>query len=519
MKYYLSRLWLAIAVSFYLFIPYISRYADKKNRFSFHWTRWDLGSLLFCLVLLGALFFLGFILFYLRGNRFTRKAFECSYVALCGITLIANLSHLVRPQVKQPPHYILTLGFLAWILLVIFMLWFIAKQRGKIKARCMACCFILSPVVPLFTVNALGYQPFLSDKGILPQLAENADHKVNEKGNVYLFIFDEWSYQRTFAHKGLIAEFRHLKQFANQALVFHRALSPWEHTDFSMPSMLFQNNLLFQIKTPQPGFKNEDFYPLDEKKSIFYHAQGLGFYTAMVGSAMPYGELLGDSVDFCKSTCVYKRFGSGFFAVAGYHLFTGLMMVPAPLFHAQRKIMTEYFFNRFQVSTVNETHELFKAIVCNPNQPTFAVIHYMIPHFPYIFTRHGHKDFFAVYEHEEISNYYENLAYLDEKIGEIVSTLKESNNYSDSLIIMTSDHSWRFDPDYDKTNWWWNFEKRRVPLFIKMPYQNRSVAIDTFFNTFRLGNFINKYLDGDFTWQEAQFLLGKENYFAADSMN
>lgn len=517
-NYYLSRLWLAIAVSFYLFVPYLSRYIDEKNRFAFHWTGWDLASLLFCIVLVGSLFYLSFILLYLRGNRFTKRGFEFLFVAVCGTALIANISHLVRSQVKQQPAYILTLGFLTWILLGIVIVRMVVKHNRKIMTLCMTACFIASPLVPLFTINALGYKSFVSDKGILPPGPGSSDRKVNGTKNVYLFLFDEWSYHRTFANKELISEFRNLQHFADQALVFHKAQTPWPHTAISIPSILFQNKLRFLAKNHQFGFQNEDFYPLEEKKSIFHHAQGLGFYTAMIGSAMPYGELLGESVDFCRSTSVYKRFGTGFFDVAGYHLFTALLMLPAPLFHPQRELMTWYLFNRFQVNLINDTHELFKTIVRNQNQPGFAVIHYMIPHFPYIFTRDGPKDLFAVYEDEEVSNYYGNLAYLDEKIGDIIAFLKESNKYADSLIIMTSDHGWRFDPDYDKTNWWGLLAKRHVPLFIKMPHQNRSIPINTVFNTFKLGSFINKYLDGDFTWEEAQFLLDQENYFAVPSL-
>ncbi len=138
----------------------------------------------------------------------------------------------------------------------------------------------------------------------------------------------------------------------------------------------------------------------------------------------------------------------------------------------------------------------------------------MIPHFPYTFNRDGHKKLFAIYQGKEVSNYYGNLAYLDTKIGEIISILKKVNKYEDSLIIMTSDHSWRYDPDYDKTNRRWRAEKLHVPLFIKMPHQKSSIEIDSKFNIFKLGNFIDKYLDGDFTLAEVKSLLDKENYFS-----
>jgi len=79
------------------------------------------------------------------------------------------------------------------------------------------------------------------------------------------------------------------------------------------------------------------------------------------------------------------------------------------------------------------------------------------------------------------------------------------------LIIMTSDHSWRKDPDYRKTKLL--MEKRHVPLFTKMPYQKHSIEINSKFNTYKLGSFINKYLDGEFTLAEVKPLLDKENYF------
>jgi hypothetical protein len=139
----------------------------------------------------------------------------------------------------------------------------------------------------------------------------------------------------------------------------------------------------------------------------------------------------------------------------------------------------------------------------------------MVPHVPYIFTADGgHKDFFAAYEDSDVTGYYDNLAYMDKKIGEIVATLREADKFEESLIIFTADHSWRFDPDYQKIDWWlWGIEKRHVPLFIKLPFQKQAVEIDTKFETYHLGNFINRYLDGDFVLEEAERLLREEGSF------
>jgi hypothetical protein len=46
-----------------------------------------------------------------------------------------------------------------------------------------------------------------------------------------------------------------------------------------------------------------------------------------------------------------------------------------------------------------------------------------------------------------------------------------------------------------------------------MPFQNRPVEIDTKYEIFHLGNFINRYLDTHFDLQEAEQLFRAENSF------
>ena len=436
-KYYFSRFWLATSVSFYLFTPYLSRYIGERNRFNFHWTRWDLFSLLFCIALLGTIFFLCFILLYVKGKKFSSRVFEIAFIATVGVALVANIYHLVRYSENQSSAYIFKLGIVLWILWFSSVLWIVFRSNKKIKTVLIAFCFIASPIIPMFTFNALGYKSFVSDRGSIPTLPETENHAADDKRNVYIFIFDEWSYQRSFKTRKLIKEFKDLEQFAAQALVFHNSTSPWPNTFTSIPSFLFQTNLRFFVEGNLLGFQGEQNYTLNQARNIFQHAQELGFDTSMIGAAIPYGELLGDSVDFCRSICVYKRFGDSFFNVAKYHLLTAGLLLPAPLLCAERNLMAGYCFNRFQINRINATHELFKTVVQNQTRPTFAVFHYMLPHLPYVFNRDGPKKLFAIYKSKETSNYYGNLSYLDRKIGEIISVLKQTNKFDDSLIVMT----------------------------------------------------------------------------------
>ena len=152
-RHYLSRLWLACSLSFYLFVPYLSRYLDEGNRFGFHWNRSDLFSLIFCIISVGTLFFLCYMLFYISGNAVTRKMCEIVFLFLCGIAIMAYISLLVKSVVKSHSDYIITVGILAWILMCGCFVWLLLKYRSRVQAICVALCFILSPLFPIFILN------------------------------------------------------------------------------------------------------------------------------------------------------------------------------------------------------------------------------------------------------------------------------------------------------------------------------------------------------------------------------
>lgn len=517
MKHYLSRFWLALSVSFYLFIPYLSRYTDGFNRFVFHWTRWDLTALLFCSVMLGTLFFICFMILYVRGKEFTKKVFSLSFIAVSGIALVANILQPLKSDLQisfssPKSHWLIWLyaGYFLWTFLGILLIYAGFRHTRKIKTLCITLCFIASPIILIFTFNALKYPSITSNTGSLFAHSESKNNNRETVRNVYMFIFDEWSYRRSFSKRKLIAEFKNLKQFKDLALVFHKAYSPSPNTFSSMPALLFQTNLRFTAKGGRMGFRGKRFHPLNQAENIFHHARELGFYICIIGSYIPYGGLLREGVDFAKSIPAFKRLGDSFFGVAKYHLVTAFLLLPDPFFTHTRKKITNYFFNRFQVNRNNTTHEMFKTIVQDQPQPTFAVFHYMLPHFPYIYNQDGHKKFFDIYKWTP-SNYHGNLSYLDKKIREIISVLKKSNKFDNSLIIMTSDHSWRKDPDYGKKRL--ALKKHHVPLFIKLPYQDRSIKINSRFSTSKLGTIINNYLDGNFTIARAKSLLRNKSLF------
>ena len=517
-RYYATRFWLSLSLSFLLMTPYLQRYNSGFNRFVFHWNRYDLLALLFSVVLLGALHFLCFVMFYVRGKALSKKISSLIFILIVELVIFSNLAHLINKilieifpiTTKAYWMIILYYRYPLWALLIAIFAYAIFKNTAKIKKWGLTLCFIASPILPLFFLNGLRYDSIIPDVGSRCSAVEHHDAARGMDRNVYLFIFDEWSYQRSFRERELLSEMTNLNNFHKCAFVFHQAFSPSRDTVSSIPSILFQTDRNFKYLHGRMGFNGRDFQPPDPKESIFHYPGTLGFYTGIVGCYVPYGNLLKGTVDFGESTSDFKLLGEGFLDVAAYHLSEGLLMFLKPFLEDVYSKVNAYLYNQFHVKLIQDTHGLCKMIIQDQSRPTFAVFHYMIPHFPFIFDRNGHKDLFASYECNQ-ENYRGNLIYLDRIIGEIMETLKKAGKFDSALIIMTSDHSWRNDPLL--TNTTPVMEQCHVPLFIKMPFQNRPVEIDTKFEIFHLGNFINRYLDTHFDLQEAEQLFREENSF------
>jgi hypothetical protein len=99
--------------------------------------------------------------------------------------------------------------------------------------------------------------------------------------------------------------------------------------------------------------------------------------------------------------------------------------------------------------------------------------------------------------------YLRQLVYFDRVVGELMERLKRAGKYEDALIILTSDHSWRFDPDTKLATQ----ARRWVPLLVKLPGQTRGCVIDTPFANHRYRGFVRHVVRGDADDPEVEALI------------
>lgn len=126
------------------------------------------------------------------------------------------------------------------------------------------------------------------------------------------------------------------------------------------------------------------------------------------------------------------------------------------------------------------------SIIENQSRPTFAVFHYPIPHDPFVFDADGPRSIFEVRGKYDVPGYLNNLAFLDRVLGEIIQTLKKAGKFDSSLLIFTTDHSWRWDPKVKN--------KKHGCLFIKLPGQERGAIINEPVEIYRFGLLVQRCL-------------------------
>lgn len=485
---WLSRIWLALTLSFLWMCPYLAQYNDAKNRYLFHWTRGDVAAIIAAMVLLalpGYLFCL--LMVRLKRENASRTLALCFVVALCYL-LAANLKTLLESLgADRFKNAAVTVFVLA---VVTLGLWWRLDIR-RLARLGITACLIFSPLIPIFLLTGLVHLSYARDRPATP-LAASSDPSTN----VYLFVFDGWSYRRCFADGQPLELMPNTRMLAERSVVFRDAHSPSDHTIHSLPNLIYQNQRPFSLQDGIPGFRDETFTRSDEMEQLFSRAGAAGFRTVMVGFYHKYEWMLGNKVDYCRSFCNYKDAGRGFMLTVGYHIARTIRNPLRKLPGDNDKLFNSYLINRFQASRLERTHELTSTVLSRSTGPTFALFHYPVPHDPYVFDAEGVKPLWAIYR-RTLANYLDNVARMDSIVGEVMQKLDAAGKLDSSIIVLTADHAWTDDPELHRGDPTYSEMVTHIPLIMKFPYQKSRVDAHNPITTSRLERLIRAVLAGE----------------------
>jgi hypothetical protein len=343
-----------------------------------------------------------------------------------------------------------------------------------------------------------------------PVIRENAAHAAPaNRIPVFLFVFDEWSYQRSYDGHQLRPFFRNLRQLASHSFEFTNAHAQAGATNPSIPRLLFQREGVLQ---PKNGFavweQGDSAVPSTKLPSIFAAPQARGYQTSLVGFYFPYRTVLGDQVDQIFHQTYTPK---------GHRTRWGMASVAARNLNFLADPVSQLLWQRWYNSSASENwyrmnhtwRAAVRDLIRGSNASTFAVIHWPLPHGPFVLNEDGsYRGPFKGSRLEGTpAEYQRHLAFLDQVLGEAVAELDSAGLLDPALVIVTSDHSWKHDPDSSlraapRARTW-------VPLIIKLPHQTTHYRIPEPFCLGQLGALLERVMDTTLTEQNGPQEVGR----------
>lgn len=488
------RFVVALATVFLLFGPYLSNSLRDLTLYLSMWQRGDMAVVLGMMVLLAALATGLDALFRRLDRPWLLRLYHHLFMVALGAGVLANIAfHFSRSEGWRIGRTGMEMQSL-WLLLVAVAAYSFARPASPLVNWSARLCLIVSPGVPIVVFQLLTAPTYpLANDPLVPapfiKAAASSDAPGNDRP-VYLFVFDEWSYERTFDAGAVSPNLPHLSEFARRATVFHDARSPGEDTAWSMPALLFQTHRRPAMKGGRLGFDCDDrMAPTSEFRCLFSATADRHYRRIMIGAFLPYAAWLGDQVDVCRSYCYYPRPEVAWARVLthGFNVMSYLTDPWSVLVHDKLKTGMN---DRQILRIYDRTTEDILAVIQNQPPATFAVFHYMLPHEPFILnpdgTYRGPDE--SAWVRPNVEGYTRNLACLDRAIGRFTQAMRDAGRFDEAMIIFTSDHSWRFDPARKAGKIAASIT--HVPLLVKLPGQQDSISISDRFENRNLGSFI-----------------------------
>lgn len=353
---------------------------------------------------------------------------------------------------------------------------------------------LLLAVSPLFAIDV-----WLAVRTMLKGNARFADlHPIENPPSakhgprVVWIIFDSTDYHYAFEEH---PSWMHLPQFdrlRSQSVDFTYALAPGPRTEISIPGLLTGKQFVDQTLISTNDF---DMTRLDGthehfrgQRTVFKDAEEMGARTAMLGVHLPYGRLIGDQLSYCRWWQWPCDFGGDEpWIESTARLFAFVPSKPVTYWNAMQRVI------RNHKTELEEAKKL-----ASDEDYRLLFFHFFPPHPEPMYDGVTHQ--YSLAHMFERDGYFHGLANADETFGEIRSEMERSGTWKDSLVIVTSDHSWRTADGFGHKIW------PRIPFLCHFPGENQRLIAPDKMNTLLTHDLLLAYLDG--TIEEPAQLVG-----------
>jgi hypothetical protein len=283
---------------------------------------------------------------------------------------------------------------------------------------------------------------------------------------VIALLFDELSFSYLYENDAIRPVHAELARFGAQATHHLNVRAAANETLAALPSILAARQYSdVRVESDgvhylAPGAQSVRPLSVREPDGLFAAARRLGYRTEMAGYYLAYCDMLGDLVDACRSMSFYNvgALAPGFSPI--HPIRTTFVLWPRQFPFG---VLKNPFFARFQRDLVNETRA-FADRPLDASPPPFRLVHFSIPHLPFVFTRDGFDPPFNPLRTEDDAAYARQLEYVDYLAGELLAGLRRAGSYDRATVVILSDHGWRFGGATER-------DVLHVPFIVKYPNQ------------------------------------------------
>ena len=388
--------------------------------------------------------------------------------------------------------------------------WSLRRNIGRVRSLALvAIC--LAPVLFAFstaTAWSLLQRFFLCASGLLPiviclviwqlggrgtegQFAEKPASMLSparrSSPRVVLLIFDELDERVAFDERPSGLELPCMDQFLSESVVCPAAYPPANCTEISIPAFMI-GRLIDETDVAGPisiGLRfsgTSKYEPFSEQMTIFHRLRERTLNCGVVMSYHPVGRLFGDVVSdylWLEGPTQESSIEGSILEMTGFFLRSLLETPKYSLFGST--LTANLAITHFVKSSA--------AAIRMASDPRLdvAFLHWTIPHAPYIYdrkrTRLGRTSMGP-------DGYLDNLALADVALSRIRSEMVSAGLWEKSVVIMTSDHWWRYAAGLDGKM------DQRVPFAVRFPGGSQRTTYAEPFNTVALHDLTLAIVDG-----------------------
>jgi hypothetical protein len=480
---------LCLSVATLLYARQIAMWGSPANRFYRHWQRGDTVTLILGLLATALLLYL--IVIALRRASWGRVLLRWLTIVLIADIIVGYIGS-GRGEGREGRLAAFTA---AWGLVACIGLYAASRPGSRFLQRGTTLLAALAWLTPILVVQMLLWRSW----DVRPEIHQALHATPVNRTPVFIFLFDEWSYQRSYDGQDLRPFFRNLRQLASHSLEFTDAHSQAGTTHLSIPRLLFQREGTLEPQNGTAVWKQGDStVPSAQLQSIFAAAHARGYRTALLGFYFPYRTVLGEQVDYIMHatyTPTGERLGRGILTTA----IGNLEFLADPLSQLLWRWWSARSISEGWYRTNHKWRIAARDLIRRSDASTFAMIHWPLPHAPFVLNEDGsYRGPFKGGRMEGTpADYQRHLAFLDVVLGEAVAELDRAGLLDRALVIVTSDHSWKAEPDSSlraapgARTW--------VPLIIKLPHQRTGHSVSARFCMGQLGALLQRVMDTTLT--------------------